>query len=157
MWNLNLICQYFKCKAHVDIFHWNWLLQKQENKFQGNIFNFSGKFCLILAQNRQFDFDFWQSPNKNCKCGNLWQKNKCACYRKQTCFLFWPNWTSQCKTFQQEIDSLYMYTRYFWCMMLKNNPKLPHRPKSPQVIVSTISMNGLISRSHLLLKGNCQY
>ncbi len=58
--------------------HWNWLLFKQENKFQGNILNFSQKFCLILPQNRQFDFDFSKNPNKICKCGNLWQKIICA-------------------------------------------------------------------------------
>ncbi len=55
---------------------WNWLLFKQEIKFHGNILNFSQKFCLMLPQNSQFDFDFWKSQNKN--CGNLWQTIKCA-------------------------------------------------------------------------------
>ena len=49
---------------------------------------FHEKFCLILPQNRQFDLELWKSPNKKCKCGNLWQKVKCARYGKQTWFLF---------------------------------------------------------------------
>ena len=38
------------------------------------ILNFSQNFCLILSQNRQFDFVFKKSMNKNGKCGNLWHK-----------------------------------------------------------------------------------
>ncbi len=60
------------CWSYVTAqMHWNRLQFKQKNKFQGNIFNFLQKFCLTLPQNRQFDFDFCKSPNKNCKCGNL--------------------------------------------------------------------------------------
>ncbi len=54
------MCQYFKCEVRVGItaqMHWNWLLFKQENKFQENNLNFSQNFCQILSQNREFDFD----------------------------------------------------------------------------------------------------
>ncbi len=56
--------------------HWKWLLVKQENKFQGNILNFTWKFCLILPQM----FDFWKSPKcKKCKCDIICGKKiKCA-------------------------------------------------------------------------------
>ncbi len=98
-WNFNVICQYFKCKAYVSIFFCSNALEmigkefhmalQQENKFLGNIFNFSWMFCLILKKNY---FDFWKSPNKKYKCSNLWQKTKCASYRKQTFFfLIWSS------------------------------------------------------------------
>ncbi len=66
------------------------LLFEQESKFQGNIFNFSRKFCLTSPQNWQFDFDFWKSPIKIVNvviCG----KKLNARYGKQTCFLFCLN------------------------------------------------------------------
>ena len=50
----------------------------QMHQFQGNIFNFSLKFCKILPQNMLFDFDFWKVQIKIVKaviCGN---KIKCA-------------------------------------------------------------------------------
>ena len=92
-WNVNVICQYFKCKAH-DI-HCSYELElnviQTRKQISGNSFNFSRQFCHISPKSRQFDFDFWKSPDKNDKCSNLWQKIKCMRYRKQTCFLFWPN------------------------------------------------------------------
>ena len=69
--------------------HLHWLLFKQENKIQGNIFKFSQKFCLILPKNKQFDFDCWKSPNENCM-RQFVSKNKLrARYRKQFFFFFY--------------------------------------------------------------------
>ena len=81
-WYISLL----KCTGSGCLFK-----QEQENKFQGNIFNLSQKFCLILPQNKQFNLDFRKSSNKNCKCGNLWQKMKCArAMGSKLVFLFWP-------------------------------------------------------------------
>ncbi len=59
--------------------HWNLLFFKQENKFQGNIFNFSQKFCLILPQNNQFDFDFGKVKIKIVNAVICGEKNQCVC------------------------------------------------------------------------------
>ena len=60
--NAKLMLVYFTAQMH-----WNWF-SKQESKFQENNFNFSQKFCLILPQNRQFDFAKIQICGKKIKC-----------------------------------------------------------------------------------------
>ena len=64
--------------------HWNWLLFKQENKFQGNIFTKVLSSFTSKIGNLIFIFEKVQIKIVNAViCG---KKNKCARYGKQTCF-----------------------------------------------------------------------
>ncbi len=92
------ICQYFRCEAYDD--QYISLLKlvgieiysNKKTNFREIFSIFHESFVLFHSpQNRKFDFDFWKSPNKNCKCGNLWQKIKCArATGNKLVFLFWP-------------------------------------------------------------------
>ena len=82
-----VISQYFKCEAPLGTFHCSNALKlivrpiQARKQISGKYFQFSPKFCLILTQNRQFDFDFCKISNENV-AKIKWETNS---------FLFWPN------------------------------------------------------------------
>ncbi len=50
------------------------ILIQTKNQISAKYLFFESFFLILPQHNRQFDFNFFDKPDKKCKCSNLWQK-----------------------------------------------------------------------------------
>ena len=72
--NAKLMLVYFHCSNALEL-----IVNQTRKQISGKYFNFSPKFCLILPQNKQFDFDFGKVKIKIVNAVICGEKNQCVC------------------------------------------------------------------------------